>query len=97
MFLKRFIYGFLILLVALVVFLVGSIFVDSILGGDRLMSLANAIIPGANGESDVLAYVAKPNGEGPFPAVIMIHEFFGLNESIIGKKICVNGFFLCWM
>ena len=83
--LKRFIYGFLLLLVALVVFLVGSIFVDSILGSDRLMSLANAIIPGANGEPDVLAYVAKPDGEGPFPAVIMIHEFFGLNESIIGK------------
>ena len=33
----------------------------------------------------MLAYVAKPDGEGPFPAVIMIHEFYGLNESIIGK------------
>jgi len=83
--LKRFIYGFLLLLVALVSFLVGSIFVDSIFGGDRLMSLANAIIPGVNGEPDVLAFVAKPDGEGPFPTVIMIHEFFGLNESIIGK------------
>jgi carboxymethylenebutenolidase len=55
------------------------------MGGDRLISLANTIIPGADGEPDVLAYVAKPEGDGPFPAVIMIHEFYGLNESIIGK------------
>jgi carboxymethylenebutenolidase len=84
-FVKRFIYGLLLLFVALVVFLVGSVLVDYAMGGDRLMSLANTIIPGADGEPDVLAYVAKPEGEGPFPTVIMIHEFFGLNESIIGK------------
>jgi carboxymethylenebutenolidase len=29
--------------------------------------------------------VARPEGDGPFPVVIMIHEFYGLNESIIGK------------
>jgi len=83
--LKRFIYGFLLLLGALIIFLVGSVLVDYAVGGDRLMSLANTIIPGADGEPDVLAYVAKPDGDGPFPAVIMIHEFYGLNESIIGK------------
>ena len=83
--LKRIFLGMLIVLVALVVFLVGSVAVDYAVGGDRVMSLANTIVPGANGEPDVLAYVAKPDGEGPFPAVIMIHEFFGLNESIIGK------------
>jgi len=83
--LKRFIYGFLLLSGALIIFLVGSVLVDYAVGGDRLMSLANTIVPGADGEPDVLAYVAKPEGDGPFPAVIMIHEFYGLNESIIGK------------
>jgi carboxymethylenebutenolidase len=83
--LKRFIYGFLLLLVALVLFLVGSVLVDFATGGDRMESLANVIIQGADGEPDVLAYVAIPDGDGPFPTVIMIHEFFGLNESIIGK------------
>ncbi|MBN1451682.1 MAG: dienelactone hydrolase family protein [Anaerolineales bacterium] len=83
--LKRLIYGFLLLLVALVIFLGGSVLVDFALGGDRLESLADSIIPGANGQPDVLAYVAKPEEDGPFPAVIMIHEFYGLNESIIGK------------
>lgn len=83
--LKRIIYGLLLLLTALVIFLVGSVLVDFAVGGDRLGKLANTIIPGANSGPDVLAYVAKPDGDGPYPAVIMIHEFFGLNESIIGK------------
>ena len=83
--LKRIFLGLLFLLAALVVFLVGSVAVDIALGGDRLEALADSVIPGANGQPDVLAYVAKPEGDGPFPAVIMIHEFFGLNESIIGK------------
>jgi len=83
--LKRIFLGLLILLAVLVIFLVGSVVVDYAVGSDRVMSLANTIVPGANGEPDVLAYVAKPEGDGPFPTVIMIHEFFGLNESIIGK------------
>jgi carboxymethylenebutenolidase len=33
----------------------------------------------------VRAYVAKPEGNGPFPTVIMIHEFFGLNADIVSK------------
>jgi carboxymethylenebutenolidase len=83
--LKRIFLGLLLLLGALIVFLVASIAVDAALGAGRLEALADSIIPGANGEPDVLAYVAKPDGEGPFPVVIMIHEFYGLNESIIGK------------
>jgi len=82
---KRILLGILLFLAVIVVFLVGSIIVDVAVGRNRLEALADAIIPGANGQPDVLAYVAKPEGDGPFPAVIMIHEFFGLNESIIGK------------
>jgi carboxymethylenebutenolidase len=84
-FLKRILLGILLVLATLVIFLVGSIAVDTALGADRLEALADSIIPGANGEPDVLAYVARPEGEGPFPAVILIHEFYGLNESIIDK------------
>jgi carboxymethylenebutenolidase len=84
-FLKRILLGTLLVLAALVIFLVGSIVVDSMMSRNRLEALADSIIPSANGEPDVLAYVAKPDGDGPFPAVIMIHEFYGLNESIIGK------------
>lgn len=82
---KRILLGLLFLVFAFVVFLVGSVLVDMASGKDRLEALADSIIPGANGEPDVLAYVAQPDGEGPFPAVILIHEFYGLNDSIIGK------------
>ncbi len=84
-FAKRILIGFLLILAILIVFLVGSVIVDFALGRDRLEVLTNTTIPGLNGEPDVLAYVAKPEGDGPFPTVIMIHEFFGLNEAIVGK------------
>lgn len=84
-FLKRILLGIVLVVAALIVFLVGSIVIDSLAGANRFGALADTIIPGANGEPDVQAYVARPEGEEPFPAVIMIHEFYGLNESIIGK------------
>lgn len=83
--LKKVLLGILILLVALIVLLAGSIAVDYAVGGNRLETVSNTMIPGMGGGPDVHAYVAKPQGEGPFPAVIMIHEFWGLNESITGK------------
>jgi len=82
---KRVLIGVLYLILALVVFLVGSVVVDYIVGGGRLEKVTNTTIPGANGGPDVRAYVVKPQGDGPFPTVIMIHEFFGLNESIVSK------------
>jgi carboxymethylenebutenolidase len=84
-FLRRIVLGLLLFLAALVIFLIGSIAVDSLLGRNRLEGVADSIIPGVNDQPDIYAYVAKPDGEGPFPAVILIHEFFGRNESIIGK------------
>ncbi len=82
---KRVLLGILILFAGSVVFLVGSVLVDYAIGGDRLAEVTNITIPGTNGGPDVRAYVVKPEGAGPFPTVIMIHEFFGLNESIVSK------------
>jgi carboxymethylenebutenolidase len=72
-------------LVVMVLLIAGSVLVDYALGRNRLDRVTNTTIPGVNGGPDVRAYVATPQGEGPFPAVIMIHEFYGLNESITGK------------
>jgi carboxymethylenebutenolidase len=69
----------------LIIFLIGSVAFDYAIGGDRLEKLANTTIPGIKGGPEVRAYVARPAGTGPFPTVIMIHEFFGLNQSLIGK------------
>jgi len=82
---KRVLLGFLILIGGIVLLLTGSVVVDALLGGDRLAEVTNTTIPGVNGGPDVRAYVARPDGEGPFATVIMIHEFFGVNGSIVGK------------
>jgi carboxymethylenebutenolidase len=38
----------------------------------------------AGGSPSLGGYLATPSGAGPFPAVLMIHEAFGLNDSIRG-------------
>lgn len=72
-------------LLVLSLLLVASVVADFSLGRDRILSVTNTVIPGQNGAPEVRAFVALPEGAGPFPVVIMIHEFFGLNESILGK------------
>ena len=83
--LRRVLLGILILFITLIVIIAGSIAVDAVVGANRLDDIANVTIPGTDSGPDVRAYVAKPEGEGPFPTVIMIHEFWGLNESIRSK------------
>lgn len=87
--LRRLLVGLLVAVFALIVAVTISIPVDYLINRDRVAQLTNETIPGqqASGQqrSDVAAFVARPSGEGPFPAVIMIHEFWGLRESIVGK------------
>jgi len=78
----RIVLGLLAILVSLVVLLLLSIPLAGLGSQGRIQALTNVTIPGVNGEPDVRAYVAKPDGAGPFPVVIMIHEFYGLTESI---------------
>ncbi len=82
---KRVLLGLLAVIVGVPLLIGLSIAVDFAIGGNRLDALTNTTIPGVNGGPDVRAYVAKPEGEGPFPTVIMIHEFYGLREAIVGK------------
>lgn len=82
---RRILSGLLILVLGLFIFLAGSIAIDFLAGKERILAVTNTTIPGRNGEPEVRAYVATPPGEGPFPVVIMIHEFYGLNQSIVDK------------
>ena len=82
---KRILIGILILVAALLFLIFASITIDAATSRGRIDQVANTVIPGLNSGPDVRAYVAKPPGEGPFPTVIMIHEFMGLNESIISR------------
>jgi carboxymethylenebutenolidase len=40
------------------------------------------------------AFLALPEGSGPFPGVVVIHEFYGLNENIkdITRRFAQNGY-----
>lgn len=38
------------------------------------------VFPGANKQLD--GYMARPEGDGPFPGLVIIHEAYGLNENI---------------
>ncbi|HEY9527177.1 MAG TPA: dienelactone hydrolase family protein, partial [Anaerolineales bacterium] len=69
---------------------------DYAVGTGRLDDIANLTIPGTGEAPDVRAYVVQPEGEGPFPTVIMIHEFWGLNQSIVSKAdlLAEEGYFV---
>jgi carboxymethylenebutenolidase len=81
---RRIIIVVVVLLLGFIVFLAGSIIVDGFGSSRRLESVTNVAIANPAG-AEVRAYVARPDGPGPHPAVIMIHEFFGLNDSIRAK------------
>jgi carboxymethylenebutenolidase len=78
-------FGLLAFIVGLILLIAVSIPLAAIGNEARLAAVTNTTIPGLNGEPDVRAYVARPAGAGTYPVVIMIHEFFGLNESIVSK------------
>jgi carboxymethylenebutenolidase len=54
-----------------------SVFADPLL----LAAAANISFPGAD-NTILRGYLALPAGKGPFPAVLMIHEWWGLNQNI---------------
>lgn len=72
------------ILVGSIVVITASVIIDRGLGMNRLDGLTNTVIP--NGSNPAIrAYVARPSGEGPFPVVIMVHEWWGLQADIVSK------------
>jgi carboxymethylenebutenolidase len=45
-------------------------------------------------DTTLYAYLAQPEGEGPFPGVLMIHEWWGIREDIVKKadKLAAEGY-----
>lgn len=93
--LRRILLGLLILVVVFALFLVGSVAVDAWVGGNRVAALTNTAIPNTasapEGVWQVDAFVTRPpegtagGTEARKPAVIMLHEFWGLKPELIGK------------
>lgn len=74
-------------ILVLMLILAASVAIDALLGRDRIQTVTNTTLPGVEGEPPVAAYVARPaaSTSEPLPAVIMIHEFWGIQSSINGK------------
>ncbi len=51
-------------------------------------------VPRADGKGIMQSYLARPEGAGPFPAVVVIHEIFGLNDNIreIARNFAEEGY-----
>jgi carboxymethylenebutenolidase len=81
------------LILAIAAFLALSTIADYVFGGDRVAALTNITIPG---DPPVRAWFTGPPGEGPYPAVIMIHEAWGLRNDIVGKaeSLAAEGYFV---
>lgn len=47
-----------------------------------------------SGATQLAGYLARPEGSGPFPGVIVIHEAFGLNENIkdVARRFANEGY-----
>jgi len=78
---RRILVGALIVLVVLVVGITGLIVGDGVLGA-QATDFTNVTYPASDGTT-LHGYLAAPEGEGPFPAVIMVHEWWGLNGEIV--------------
>ena len=68
----------------LVLAVAGVLLFDTFFPSQRVTDFTNVTFTDDGGATHH-AYLAKPEGAGPHPAVLLIHEFFGLNADIVAK------------
>lgn len=81
--------AFLLLLIAL---FAGAVILDSLFGSDTA-DFANTEYQDGQGQT-LYGYLAAPEGPGPHPAVLLIHEWWGLNEgmTILADALAAEGY-----
>lgn len=93
--LRRILFGLLAIVLLVLVALGGIILWDTLFPAQQVTDFANVSFSGPDG-STLYAYLAAPSQsvEQPGPAVLLVHEFFGLNESIIEKadRLAAQGY-----
>ena len=47
------------------------------------MHSEHILIPASDGNGDVPGFLVIPEGAGPWPGVVMVHEVFGIEENMI--------------
>jgi carboxymethylenebutenolidase len=58
------------------------------------VSMKTEMISFPSGSHTLVGYSTRPEGEGPFPGVLVIHEIFGLNENMkeIARRFAGEGY-----
>ena len=58
------------------------------------MTIQTETVAFKSGKSTLEAYLATPEGPGPHPAIVVIHEIFGLNDNIrdIARRLAGEGY-----
>ena len=58
------------------------------------MPIQTGMVSFQSGKSTLEAYLARPEEPGPHPAVVVIHEIFGLNDNIrdIARRFANEGY-----
>jgi len=68
-------------LVALIVLLLVAVIGYDLLFGPQVTDVTNITYTDTEGNT-LYGYLGQPDGPGPYPAVLLIHEWWGLNEGI---------------
>lgn len=89
---KRLVIGAGVALLLLVLGVLGLVASEALLGA-KAGEFSNVSYPAADG-STIGGWLAQPEGEGPFPAVLMVHEWWGLNGEIMemAEKLAAEGY-----
>lgn len=90
--LKRIGLGLLALVLLVIVIFAGVIIYDTLFGSDTV-DFANTEYTDAEGQK-LFGYLATPEGQGPHPAVLLIHEWWGLNEgmTVLAEALAEEGY-----
>lgn len=80
---RRLLYTVLALVLVSIVLLAGIIAAE-VAFGRQAKNFATVSFPSADGVT-LVGYLQQPSGLGPFPAIIMVHEWWGLTEDLIEK------------
>jgi len=58
------------------------------------MAPITSLVTFPSGSTRLSGYMARPDGNGPFPALVLIHEAFGLNENMkdITRRFAEQGY-----
>ena len=89
---KRVVLTILAILLVVVLLFAGTIIFDSLFGSDTA-DYANVTYTNAAGQ-ELFGYLVEPDDPGPHPAILLIHEWWGLNEgmTILADALAEEGY-----